>query len=58
MRWWGRLLLLVLLGLGVSGFGLCTLCGRVIGLSTLSEGRASSRDIAWLAFGLSAVSRS
>jgi hypothetical protein len=50
-----RGLLLLVLGLGVAGFGICSLCGGVMGISALSEGRQSSRDIAWLAFGLSAV---
>lgn len=35
MSFW-RGLALVLLGLGVAGFGLCSLCGGVMGLSMLS----------------------
>jgi hypothetical protein len=50
-----RGLLLIVLGLGVAGFGICSLCGGVMGVSALFEGKQSSRDIAWLAFGLSAV---
>ena len=50
-----RGLLLIVLGLGVAGFGICSLCGGVMGVSALLEGKQSSRDIAWLAFGLSAV---
>jgi hypothetical protein len=51
----GRRLLLVLLCLAMAGFGLCSLCGGVIGVSTLSEGKKSSTDIAWLAFGCAAA---
>ena len=50
-----RGLLLVVLGLAVAGFGVCALCGGVMGLSMLTESRASSRDIAWTAFVLSAI---
>jgi hypothetical protein len=50
-----RGLLLIVLGLGVAGFGICSLCGGVMGVSALFEGKQSSREIAWLAFGLSAV---
>ncbi len=50
-----RKLLLFLLMLGVAGFGVCSLCGGVMGISFLTEARASSRDAAWLAFGLSAL---
>jgi NhaP-type Na+/H+ or K+/H+ antiporter len=50
-----RGLLLIALGMGVAGFGICSLCGGVLGVSSLFEGRQSSREIAWLAFGLSAV---
>ncbi len=51
----GRRLLLVLLALAVGGFGICALCGGVMGLSMLTEGRQSSRDIAWICFGFAAV---
>ncbi|MCW5661165.1 MAG: hypothetical protein KIT60_25975 [Burkholderiaceae bacterium] len=34
-----RGLLLLVLGLGVAGFGICSLCGGVLGISALSEGR-------------------
>ena len=50
-----RGLLLIVLGLGVAGFGICSLCGGVMGVSMFAEGKQSSREIAWLAFGLSAV---
>jgi hypothetical protein len=50
-----RGLLLLVLGLGVAGFGVCSLCGGVIGISALTEGRRSSLDAAWLAFGCSAL---
>jgi hypothetical protein len=50
-----RGLLLIVLGLGVAGFGICSLCGGVMGIATFAEGKQSSRDIAWLAFGMSAV---
>jgi hypothetical protein len=50
-----RGLLLVVLGLAVAGFGVCSLCGGVMGLATLTENTRSSRDIAWLAFGCSAI---
>jgi hypothetical protein len=45
-----RGLLLIVLGLGVAGFGICSLCGGVMGVSALFEGKQSSREI-----GLSAV---
>jgi hypothetical protein len=50
-----RGLLLIVLGLGVAGFGVCALCGGVMGVSAFFEGKQSSRDIGWLALGLSAV---
>jgi len=50
-----RGLLLIVLGLGVAGFGICSLCGGVMGVASFAEGKQSSRDIAWLAFGMSAV---
>ena len=50
-----RGLLLVVLGLAVAGFGVCSLCGGVMGLSMLTEKSRSSRDIAWLAFTCSAI---
>jgi hypothetical protein len=50
-----RKLLLVLLMLGVAGFGLCTLCGGVMGVSMLTESRASDRDYAWFAFAMAAL---
>lgn len=50
-----RGLLLIVLGLGVAGFGICALCGGVMGVAAFAEGKQSSRDIAWLAFGLGAV---
>ena len=50
-----RGLLLIVLGLGVAGFGICSLCGGVLGVASFAEGKQSSRDIAWLAFGMSAV---
>jgi len=50
-----RGLLLIVLGLGVAGFGICSLCGGVMGVSAFLEGKQSSRDIGWLAFGMSAV---
>jgi len=49
-----RGLLLIVLGLGVAGFGICSLCGGVMGVGMFVEGKQSSREIAWLAFGLSA----
>jgi hypothetical protein len=51
----GRSLLLVVLALAMAGFGICSLCGGAIGVSSLVEGRTSSRDGAWLAFGLSGL---
>jgi hypothetical protein len=50
-----RGLLLIVLGLGVAGFGICSLCGGVMGVVTFAEGKQSSRDIARLAFGMSAA---
>jgi hypothetical protein len=50
-----RGLLLIVLGLGVAGFGICSLCGGVMGVSMFFEGKQSSRDIGWLALGMSAV---
>jgi len=50
-----RGMLLVVLGLAVAGFGLCTLCGGVIGFTSLTETSRSSRDVAELALGCSAV---
>jgi hypothetical protein len=50
-----RGLLIVVLVVGVAGFGLCSLCGGVMGVSMLFEAKQSSRDIAWLGFGFGAV---
>jgi hypothetical protein len=50
-----RGLLIVVLVVGVAGFGLCSLCGGVMGVSMLFESKPSSRDIAWLGFGFGAV---
>lgn len=50
-----RGLLLVVLGLGVAGFGICSLCGGVMGVAMFAESKQSSRDIGWLALGMSAV---
>jgi hypothetical protein len=50
-----RGLLLLVLGLGVAGFGICSLCGGVMGVGMFFEGKQSSRDIGWLALGLGAV---
>jgi hypothetical protein len=50
-----RGLLLIALGLGVAGFGICSLCGGVMGAAFLFEDKQCSREIAWLVFGLSAV---
>jgi len=50
-----RTLGLVVLALAVAGFGVCSLCGGVMGLSMLSESKSSSHDIAWFAFGCSAL---
>jgi hypothetical protein len=51
----GRRILLVVLCLAMAGFGLCSLCGGVIGVSALTETNKSSGDIAWLAFGCAAL---
>ena len=51
----GRSLVLVVLALAMAGFGICSLCGGAIGIASLTEGRSSSRDTAWLAFGLSGL---
>ena len=50
-----RGLLLIVLGLGVAGFGICSLCGGVMGVGMFFEGRQSSREIGWLVLGMSAV---
>lgn len=50
-----RGVLLVVLALAMGGFGICALCGGVMGVQFLAEGRASSRDWAWFAFGCSAA---
>ena len=46
-----RGLLLIVLGLGVAGFGICSLCGGVMGVGMFFESKQSSRDIGWLALG-------
>lgn len=51
----GRALVIIVLGLGVAGFGLCSLCGGVMGISTLNDKGRMSSDIAMTAFGFSAV---
>jgi hypothetical protein len=50
-----RGLLLFVLVLGVAGFGICSFCGGVMGVSMLLESKQSSRDMAWLGFGFGAV---
>jgi hypothetical protein len=50
-----RGLLLIVLGLGVAGFGICSLCGGVMGVGMFFEGKQSSRDIGWFVVGVSAV---
>jgi len=50
-----RGLLLVVLALGVAGFGVCSLCGGIFGVSMLLDAKASTRDLAWLGFGFTAV---
>lgn len=50
-----RGLLLIVLGLGVAGFGICALCGGVTGVSMFFEGKQSSRDIGWFVLGMSAA---
>jgi hypothetical protein len=50
-----RGLLLIVLGLGVAGFGICSLCGGVMGVGMFFEDKQSSREIGWLAVGLGAV---
>jgi hypothetical protein len=49
-----RGLLLVVLALGVAGFGVCSLCGGVFGVTSLFETKASARELAWLGFGFAA----
>lgn len=45
-----RGLVLVVLGLGVAGFGLCSLCGGVMGMSFLLGSSARERGYAPTAF--------
>ena len=54
MGFW-RGLTLALLALAMGGFGICSLCGGVMGIQFLTEGRASTRDLAWFAFGCAAA---
>lgn len=51
----GRALAIIVLGLGVAGFGLCSLCGGVMGVASLTDKGRMSGDIALTAFGFSAV---
>ena len=50
-----RSLVLVLLVLAMAGFGLCSLWGGAMGISSLLEGPGGSRDVVWLIFGLSGL---
>jgi hypothetical protein len=50
-----RTLGLVVLALAMAGFGICSLCGGVIGISSLSDGQHNGGDIASLAFTCAAV---
>jgi hypothetical protein len=50
-----RALIIVVLALAVVGFGICSLCGGVIGVNALMSGKRNEVDTAWLAFGLSSL---
>lgn len=50
-----RALTIIVLGLAVVGFGICSLCGGVIGVNAFMSNKRSDADIGWLAFGLSAL---
>jgi hypothetical protein len=50
-----RGLLLVVLALGVAGFGVCSLCGGVFGVASLFESKPSARELAWIGFGFAVV---
>lgn len=51
-----RLLVLTSLVLAMAGFGVCALCGGVIGTQALLDApHSGGRDIAWLAYGGSAI---
>jgi hypothetical protein len=50
-----RGLLLLVLGVGVAGFGLCSLCGGVMGIATMTESTKNSMDYAMLMFGFAGV---
>jgi NhaP-type Na+/H+ or K+/H+ antiporter len=50
-----RALTIIVLGLAVVGFGICSLCGGVIGVNAFMSNKRSDADIGWLAFGLSGL---